>query len=412
MTFRRSALLMGYGLQGRGALYDLLKFGNFDEIRVLDKNPELESLLSEQEGGSTRLVPLNVDIADQAALKRAMEGVGIVICLLPRDFALPMAELAVEVGVNYACASYLGSFSSDEADRANQKKRLEKLDGEARKKGLTVLVQFGLDPGLDLLLAGEAVRRFDEVHDFYSYGAGFPELEAADNPLKYKFTWTVEGVMRSYFRPARVIREGNVVEISPERIFFEDNIHRLSVEGLGGVLECFPNGDSVSFAESLGVRDSVRNFGRYVCRWEGHCAFWRVVTNSGFMRDKPVYVGGEKVNGISFLASLYSSEPQFFYRDEERDVTLTRVDIRGRASGKGRREVFQIIDRRDLETGFTSMTRTVGFVLSLGAQMVLDGNVGRAGMVNPTELPYEVTVKKLTQRGILVDHWVEHQSDS
>lgn len=407
IMLERSALLMGYGLQGHGALYDLLKFGNFDEIRVLDKNPELETLLSKQETGKTRLVPLNVDIADREALRKAMADVNIVICLLPRDFALPMAELAVEEGVNYACASYLGSFSSDEADRVNQKKRLEKLDLAARQKGLTVLVQFGLDPGLDLLLAGEAVRRFDEVEDFYSYGAGFPELEAANNPLKYKFTWTVEGVMRSYYRPAQVIREGNVVAIPPERIFFEENIHPLVVDELGGTLECFPNGDAVSFAESLGVRNSAKNFGRYVCRWEGHCAFWRVMTNSGFMRDNPVSVGGTKVNSISFLTSLFSSESKFFYKDNERDVTLTRVDVRGRASGKEKREVFQIIDRRDLETGFTSMTRTVGFVLSLGAQMVLDGDVSACGMVTPIDLPYDTTVEKLAQRKIHVNHWVE-----
>jgi lysine 6-dehydrogenase len=406
MGDRRSALLMGYGMQGRGALYDLLKFGRFDEIRVLDKNPELGRLLSEQDAGAARLVPLNVDIVDQAALREAMSGVDIVICLLPRDFALPMAELAVEVGVHYACASYLGSFSSDPDDRANQRKRLERLHSEAERKGLTVLVQFGLDPGLDLLLAGEAVRRFDEVKDFCSYGAGFPELAAADNPLKYKFTWTVEGVMRSYYRPARVIRDGHVVEIPPERIFFEENTHLLNIDELGAPLECFPNGDSVSFAESLGVLDSVRNFGRFVCRWEGHCAFWRVLVNSGFMRERPVLVGGKKIGGIPFLAALFSSEPQFSYRADERDVTLTRVDVRGLASGREKREVFQIVDRRDLETGFTSMTRTVGFVLSLGAQMVLDGEVGRLGVVSPTELPYSLTVEKLARRGIHVDHRV------
>ena len=32
---------------------------------------------------------------------------------------------------------------------------------EAMKRGVTILPEMGLDPGLDLILAGEAVRSFD-----------------------------------------------------------------------------------------------------------------------------------------------------------------------------------------------------------------------------------------------------------
>ncbi len=51
-----------------------------------------------------------------------------------------------------------------------------------------------MDPGIDLVLLGEAVRSLDHVEEIISYGAGFPEPEATDNPLKYKVTWTFEGV--------------------------------------------------------------------------------------------------------------------------------------------------------------------------------------------------------------------------
>ena len=47
------------------------------------------------------------------------------------------------------------------------------------------------------------------------------------------------------------------------------------------------------------------------------------------------------------------------YSDKERDVALIRADVRAQ-DGK-RRVVWQITDRKDLETGFTAMQRTVGF---------------------------------------------------
>ena len=401
--YTNKALLMGFGIQGHGALYDLLKFGNFEEIRVLDSRSDLVSQMENFSSGSTKIVPICEPVSDRNVLKAAMNGVDIAICLLPRDFALPMGELAVEMGVNYACASYLGSFCSDDVSRIRQEKRMTELNNSAKKKNLCVLTQCGLDPGLDLLLAGEAVRQFDKVDDFISYGAGFPELSAANNSLRYKFTWTVEGVMRSYYRPAKVIRDRNIIDIAANEIFFEKNTHTLKIDELGEYLECFPNGDSVAVAEELGIIDSVNSMGRYVCRWPGHCAFWGTIANCGFLNDGVINVDGKDVNRISFMTKIFSSNSEFFYKENERDVTLTRIDIKGEEKGKKVREIYQIIDKKDMTTGFTSMTRTVGFVLSLGAIMIKNNQLEK-GMLTPIEMPYSETVKELKKRDICVTH--------
>lgn len=398
------ALLMGFGLQGHGALYDLLKFGNLEEIRIFDNRPDLNDELKDFNFGDTKLVPIIGLATDKVLLEKSMLGVDIAICLLPRSFALPMAELAVELGVNYTCASYMGSFCSDDESRIRQKLRLDNLHQGAIKKNVVVLTQCGLDPGLDLLLAGEAVRQFDKVEDFISYGAGFPDHKAANNPLHYKFTWTIEGVIRSYNRPARIIKNGTIVDIAPNEIFFDENIHILSLDELGRNLECFPNGDAVVLAEELGIERQVNSMGRYVCRWEGHSAFWRVMSNCGFLNDESINVNGNQVNKIAYLTSLMSSESQFFYKDKEQDVTLTRVDVKGFQHGKKVREIYQIIDKKDLESGFTSMTRTVGFVVSIGALMAFNGELGEGGVLSPVEMPYQKATKELEKRGIIITH--------
>ncbi len=179
------------------------------------------------------------------------------------------------------------------------------------------------------------------------------------------------------------------------------------MDQLGGTLDCYPNGDSIPKADALGVLGKVKNFGRYVCRWEGHCAFWRILANSGFMREEPVFVNGEAVAPIPYLASLLSSESQFFYQENEKDLTLTRIDVTGTESDRKKRELFQIIDQRDLDTGFYSMTRTVGFFLSIGAQMILNRDISTRGLVNPIQIPYEKAIQELEQRKIRVEHWTE-----
>ena len=208
--------------------------------------------------------------------------------------------------------------------------------------------------------------------------------------------------MHSYFRPASVICNSTVVNIKPNELFLKENIHTLSLKELGGVLECFPNGDAGYYAKEFGIDKTVKNMGRYVCRWEGHCAFWSTMANSGFMDTTPLLLNGEKIDRLAYLGEVLGNQKQFYYQNMERDVTITRVDVEGIKNGKHKRELYQIIDKKDLNTGFTSMTRTVGFVVSLGAQMIINNSINHRGILSPANLPYEKVIGELAKRDIKV----------
>jgi saccharopine dehydrogenase-like NADP-dependent oxidoreductase len=245
------------------------------------------------------------------------------------------------------------------------------------------------------------VRDLDEVHELYSYGAGFPEFEAADNPLKYKVTWTFEGVLNSYMRPGRILKQGRIIEVAADEMFTREHTGELDLEGFGR-LEVYPNGDALKYAEILGIRDQVKTMGRFVLRWPGHCAFWEKMAKLGFLDTSPIKVGQASVVPRDFLCSLL--EPQLQYRENERDVALIRVDARGVKDGHRKRIIYQVIDKRDIETGFTAMTRTVGFAASIGAHLILQGDIQKRGVLSPArDVPYEPFVDELKKRGIDVE---------
>ncbi len=50
------------------------------------------------------------------------------------------------------------------------------LADEAIARGVTILAEYGLDPGIDLLLLGEAFRDLDEVEEIRTFGAGVPDV--------------------------------------------------------------------------------------------------------------------------------------------------------------------------------------------------------------------------------------------
>ncbi len=399
----RTILLLGYGMQGRCALWDLMRSDIVDRVIVADRELDLKSLYARY--SRNRVEGVVLDASDSRSTSELMEKADLVIELLPGQFAYPIARLAVDTGVHLVSSMYLANPGEQDERRVEQRKgEIGELDAVARAKGITVLTEFGLDPGVDLVLSMLAIQELDSVSEFYSYGAGIPELAAADNALKYKFTWSVEGVLRSYLRPVRMIRDGQVVEIKAEDVFSPEHMHVMDLPEIGGVVECFPNGNAVKYAEMFGIREMVQRMGRYTCRWPGHGAFWYGMAQSGFLSEQPVKVAGCDVSPLEFAMSLMGSQSQFWYRDDERDIAIVRVDARGFRAGKRARVIYQLVDRRDLATGFTAMTRTVGFPVSAGAQMILHGDIGKHGVVTPVEVPANTLLKELEARGLVIEH--------
>ncbi|MGD9518653.1 MAG: saccharopine dehydrogenase family protein [Armatimonadota bacterium] len=379
-------LVLGCGLQGRAALHDLARSDEVKAVVVADSRPDAVARYVESLGSSKfSVVPL--DASDAAQVRCVVGGEhDVVIDLLPRQFIGFVGEAAVDAGVHLVNTYY-------DYD-------LRPLSDAARSRGVTLLPECGMDPGIDLVLAAEAARRLDEVHALISYGAGFPEPSAANNPLKYKISWTFEGVLNSYYRSGCLIQNGQVVEVSADEMFAEHLVHILDVPGLGQ-LEAFPNGDAAYYAEKLGLRDQIRDMGRYTLRWPGHCRLWKALVDLGFLSDDPVPGLPAEVTPRRFLAALL--EPQLQYAPHERDVALLRVEARGLRDSRERRLVLQVIDYRDLETGLFAMNRTVGYTASIVAQMIGRGEITEHGLLSPLyHVPYESFTAELARRGITV----------
>jgi saccharopine dehydrogenase-like NADP-dependent oxidoreductase len=379
-------LVLGTGLQGRATLHDLARSPTVSHVIAADADQTgLVRYLDRLKSPKIELVALDANDSDQVAA--LMRRVQTVIVLLPVSFHVPIARLAVQNGIHLVNSSYVPP-------------EFHEIGRGAAARGLAILPEFGFDPGIDLVLAGQAVKELDEVHEFYSYGAGFPEPKAATGPLRYKISWTFEGVLKSYLRDARVIREGESVAIPGREIFAPSNIHTVNMEGYGD-LEAYPNGNVVHYLDAMGVRATVKNAGRFAMRWPGHCAFWYALAQLGFLEQSPIPVGNASIAPRDFVRRLL--EPQLQYADDERDVAVIRVHVRGVKNGRRRRLLYQVIDLRDLASGLLAMNRTVGYTASIGAQMILRGDIQKRGLLSPlTDIPTDIFFQELRERGITV----------
>lgn len=371
------ALVLGLGLQGKAVIHDLSQSLLVDEIIGADMNTaSAETFIKRGSYPKVRLQQL--DVAENSHLADFMKqsGVAITVCMLPTYLAHGVAEACIAAGIPFVNTSY--------------SHWIENLDEPAKTHGITLLPEMGFDPGMDLILGKQAVSELDEVHSLYSYGLGVPELSAADNALKYKITWTLEGVLNAYRRPARLLKDGALVEIPGTEIFREENIHLIQVPGVGE-MEAYANGDAVEFIQRFDLGPQLKNMARFAARWTGHSAFWRVMADMGLLEDEP----------LQFLVRHLT--PRLQYRDNERDVAVLRIEAAGVKDGKRKRITYEVIDYRDLETGLFAMNRTVGFTASIAAQLVLSGEVNKPGVLSPIlDVPRTRVLDELQRRNIRV----------
>ncbi len=397
----RKIVQLGYGKMGKAVLDDLIRTAAFDEIVVADAGPHFPAEIAKIT--DPRVRPVKLDVDDRQALLALMTGAAVVVEFLPIRFTMQVAQAAVDAGVNMVSSVFIIDWSVQDPDGAKRQiDQMAQIDQTAKARGLTILKEFGMDPGLDLIVAGETIRQLDRVEALYTYGAGFPEHRLSRaNPIGYKFTWSIVDTIGSYAIPGRTIKNGVPLEVPGDGMFDPGNFHILDLKEMGGPLECFVNGDGETLSRLFPqIAESAKTLGRYICRWPGHAAFWRVMVKCGFNRTEPVSVGGVSVSPAAFCAALLGSQPQFHYGPGERDVALIRADARGIKDGKPTRAVGQLVDYRDLKTGFTAMQRTVAFPMSIGAQMIMDGRLQKRGIVEPSEVPFEPFVAESRARGL------------
>jgi saccharopine dehydrogenase-like NADP-dependent oxidoreductase len=385
------AVLGGLGLQGKAALLDLAGSDRVREIICADVSlkgwDKLSSIID-----VSKIKPVQVNGSSRQALVALFkQGVDAVIDLLPLPFMLNAFEAALETRVPLVSTNY--------------GKPIRHMHAPAKAVGVSLMPECGLDPGIDLVICGHAVRQFDELNVLNSYCGGIPEKKACTNPLNYKISWNFDMMLRSQKRPSAFISEGKQVEVPADQQHETDMIHTIRFPGLGE-LEAIPNGDAVFYTDLLNVTSGIQQAGRYTLRWPGWCAFWRPLKRLGLLSDEPVLGLDRTVTPHQFMVKLL--EPQLQYQDGEKDLVAMYNVFSGIKDGRPKTLKTSLVIERDLKSGLYGLSLGVGFTVSIVAQMIAAGEISGKGVLSPAlDVPYAPFMAALAERGIVVKEEVE-----
>jgi len=379
-------LLGGLGLQGKAALLDLSRSRSVERIISVDTATEMpERIRPHLDLDKITFVQADASSKD-VILGILRNDVDAVIDLLPAPLMLNAVEAAVEAGVSIVSTNYFHKAA--------------RIDEKAKNAGISVMPECGLDPGIDLILFGHAVKQFDTLQVLNSYCGGFPEKKACDNPLKYKVSWNWDMVLTTQKRESIFIKNGRQVTIPAAKQHDNSFIHQISFPGLGS-LEAIPNGDAAFYVDLLNLEGSVMETGRYSLRWPGWSAFWHPLKQLGFLGDDPVHGLASDITPHQFLTKLIG--PRIQYRDDEKDIAAMYNVFEGIKDGRKKWLTSSVMIERDLETGLYGMSLGVGYTASIVAQMLGSGQIRRNGLLSPaTDIPYDAFMAELSERGISV----------
>jgi lysine 6-dehydrogenase len=215
-------------------------------------------------------------------------------------------------------------------------------------------------------------------------------------PLNYQMVFSVEGLINEYVEVARVIRDGEVVEVDSMT-----ELEELEFPAPFGKLEAFQTSGGTSTLPETYL-GKVRELDYKTIRYPGHCSQFRLLMDLGLTSSEKISVDGVEVSprrvlGEKIVATIPHDEP---------DAVLVRLVFRGEKDGESKTLTYDIVDRYDEATGLSAMMRTTAFPASIVAQMMARGETTSKGAV-PQEraVPPDAFVAALASRNILIKEY-------
>jgi len=372
-------VVLGAGRVGRAIALDLVREGEFTVTAVDASEAVLDRL--ERVSGLKRK---RADLRNRRELTEAIRPADLVVGAVPGQMGFETLKAVIGEGKNAVDISF---FEEDA--------RL--LDEEARRAGVTVVVDAGIAPGAGNIVLGYLTTVMDRIDRFECLVGGLPVVRQW--PYEYKAVFSPSDVIEEYVRPARFVERGEMV-VRPAL----SDPELLDFPGVG-TLEAF-NTDGL---RSLLFTMEIPNMKEKTLRYPGHIEKMRVLRETGFFSKEPLEVGGVKVRPLDVTSRLLF--PLWQLTEGEEDVTVMRLTVEGETGGQRVLRIYDLLDRYDPGTRTTSMARTTGYTCTAVARLVASGRYRRPG-VSPPEFVgqapgcYLFVMQELARRGVVFQETV------
>ena len=372
----------GTGLSAIPGLKKLIMDGN----NVIVWNRTVSKATKALAGVSATIHEFNINELEE----KAAPG-DIIVSMLPGDWHVPLAKLAISQKSHFVSSSYISPEMKD-------------LHKSAQKSNVVLMNEIGLDPGIDHLMAHKLIEDFKNSNridseteiSFLSYCGGVPKIP---NDFKYKFSWSPLGVLKALRSPSRSMKDFKIFDVNRP---WDAITHYTAPLAKPEEFEVYPNRNSIPFMQQYKFDPDwkVKQFVRGTLRLNGWAKAW-----------SEIFEEIETLNGETGEKRLAEMSENFWqdnaYGENEPDRVILCVDLKAE---KGSSVVWHKTFKMDAwgDDRGTAMARLVSFPVYFAVKAIANKQIEfgvNAATSNPSIVDKWLrNIKELAQEFDVIDH--------
>lgn len=415
----KKILVLGAGRSSTDLIHYLISVSEEKKIKIRVGDIDIE-MARQRTGNHPATECFALNASDDEQRRNEISQADLVISMLPALMHVAVAKDCIAAGKNVITPSYV----SDE---------MWTLEAEAKSKGVLLLNEMGVDPGIDHMSAMKIIHHLESlgavIDSFESFTGGLIAPESDDNPWNYKITWNPRNVvLAGYGGTAKYQQDGELKFIPYHRLF--ERIIPIHIDRYGS-FDGYANRDSLKYRKIYGL-ENIPTLLRGTLRRNGFCKAWNVLVQLGLTDDsfeienpqnitwrqltasflnlkstddvingvrndlnvdevsmeKLVWLGifsDEKLDiekGTPAVALQKLIEKKWILDSDDKDMLVMWHRFRYQLHGK-RFELQSAMVDVGLSQMNTAMSRTVGLPIGIAAIMVLEGKLKLTGIHMP-----------------------------
>lgn len=434
----KTVLILGAGLSSNILIKYFIDRKEELGIHVRVGDISYETALSKT-NGSKHSSAFEFDVYKDEQRISEIRKADIVISMLPARMHPLVAHTCVDEKKNMVTASYTS-------------KEVRELDEAARKAGIVIMNECGVDPGIDHMSAMQMIHKIQErglrLMAFESSTGGLVAPGYENNPWQYKFTWNPRNVVLAGKDGARFLHNGKFKYIPYHKLF--QRIETIQIPELGD-FEVYGNRDSLMYRETYGLHYLETMF-RGTIRRPGFCEAWDTFVQLGATDDSYIMENTDNMTYREFINSfmayrvdipveeklaLYLNldrkspmmerlrwlgifeeirigipgltpakilqkilEEKWSLEPNDKDMILMQHQFDYRENGS-RKKIYSTMSYIGSDRYNTAMAATVGLPVAITAKLILEGRVNLTGVQLPImKEVYEPVLRELESFGI------------
>lgn len=290
-------LVLGAGLSSSSLFRYLISHLKENNWRLIIANASID-VLSEKYGSISEIELVELDASDKARREQLIARSNLVISMLPARFHVEVARDCIDAGIDLITPSYVSQ-------------EMKALHDEAIQKGVTIMNETGVDPGIDHMSAVKIMEEIDEkggkLTSFKSFCGGLIAPESDDNLWHYKFTWNPRNVVLAGQGGVAAFRQNKELKYIPYNQLFK-RTERFEIEGYGS-FDGYANRDSLKYLELYNMA-SVETMYRGTLRRPDFCQAWDVLVELGLTEDGYIPENSQSLTPRQLLNAFLPYHPK------------------------------------------------------------------------------------------------------